>query len=217
MRRLWLVMWLTVAAVLTLSGQAAAQRVAVELSLSRDTLLDGRNLKLQIIRVRNLLTDSRWSDALRNSLPLRMQFQLETWRSRDTWVDQYEGASEWEVVVRHEALFDQYTVTIRTSGGARETTYPTWEALEAALALPNLIRTRPSGTGTYYYSVTLTISTLDRDDLEELERYLRGETVRPDERDRGGARRSGIRLLLGMTGGLPRDVLERRSAKFVVR
>lgn len=203
---------------LALPGALAAQRVSLEVRLAADTTINGRRFRLPEVRTANLLRDSRWEQSLRNSLPLRVQFTVEIWRSRDSWIDQFERAYQWEVVVRHEALFDQYSVAQRMAGGTSESTFPTWEALEIHLDSWNRIITRPASTGTYYYTVKLTISTLSEADLDELERYLQGQAVSEVERER--QRSSGqawVRFLLRMAGALPTQTLERRSPRFEVR
>jgi len=201
-----------------LPGAAAAQRVSLEVRLSSDTTVDGRRVRLPEVRTVNLLRDSRWEQSLRNSLPLRLQFTVEVWRSRDSWIDQFERASQWEVVIRHEALFDQYSVAQRTAGGTQESTFPTWEAIEIHFNSWNRIITRPATTGTYYYTVKLTISTLSEADLDELERYLQGQAVNEAERERQrGSGQAWVRFLLRMAGALPSQTLERRSPRFEVR
>ncbi len=201
-----------------LPAGASAQRVTLEVALTPDTLVNGRTMRLPRVRTQNLL-DGRWGQALRNSLPLRLQFEIEIWQSRDGWIDRYERSVEWGVVIRHEALFDQYTVTLPQARGAQEVTLPTWEALQRYFDREILILSRPASRGTYYYHVTLVITTLSEEDLDELERFVRGEeTVGAGrERERETSGRGTIRFLLRMTGGLPSETVERRTEKFVVR
>ncbi|MDZ4672890.1 MAG: DUF4390 domain-containing protein [Gemmatimonadota bacterium] len=193
----------------------AAQRVELQVTLSNDTLVDGRLIRLPQVRTLNLLA-GRWGQALRNSLPLRLSYQIEIWRSRDGWIDQYEKTVEWGIVVRHEALFDQYTVTTPRARGAPEVSLATWEALDRYLSRERLILARPGGRGTYYFHVRLEVTTLSEDDLEELERFVRGEGTDPD-RDRNPANRSVLQFLMRMTGGLQSERVEQRTEKFVVR
>lgn len=192
-----------------------AQRVELSVALSADTLVDGRTMRFPRLQTTGLLA-GRWGQALRNSLPLRLHYQIEIWRSREGWFDQYERMVEWGVVVRHEALFDQYTVTSPQARGAAEVTLPTWQALEEYLASENLVLARPTGRGTYYFHVKLTVTTLSQADLDELERFVRGEAAAA-ERDRRPSGRSALWFLLRMTGGLQSETVERRSEKFVVR
>lgn len=209
-----LVLAVAVGPLIPQTGQA--QRVGLRIALSADTVVDGRTLRLPEIRVNNLLRDSRWGNALRGSLPLRLQFELEIWRSREGWIDQFERALAWEILIRHEALFDHYTVTQRQARGATEQVLASWEALEAMLDAGTKVIVRPAATGTYYYVAKVAITTLSESDIEELERFVQGRA--PADPDRRGQERIGlIRLLLRMTGGLPMQSLEQRSPRFMVR
>jgi len=193
---------------------AAAQRVELRVALTPDTLVDGRQIRLPKVRTLNLLS-GRWGQALQNSLPLRLSYQIEIWRSRDGWIDQYERTVEWGVVIRHEALFDQYTVTTPRAQGATEVSLATWEALDRHLSREALILARPGGRGTYYFHVRLEVTTLSTADLDELERFVRGEGTTTD-RERNPASRSVLQFLMRMTGGLQSERVEQRTEKFVV-
>lgn len=204
-------------ALVGLPGTGLAQRVGLEVTLTADTSVGGRQMRLPKVRTQNLLA-GRWGQAVRNALPLRLRFELEVWRSRDSWIDQFERTVSWEIVIRHEVLFDHYTVTQRVAGGTQEITLASWEALEGYLNTANLILARPAGRGTYYYAVTLVVTTLSEEDLAELERFVQGEAVGSDrERRRGTSGQAGIRFLLRMTGGLPSETIEQRTERFVVR
>lgn len=192
----------------------AAQRVTLGVTLTPDTLVDGRQMRLPRVQTRELLA-GRWGEALRNSLPLRLQFQIDIWRSRDGWIDQFERTVEWGVVVRHEALFDQYTVTHPHARGATEVTLATWAALQQYLNREQLILARPGGRGTYYFHVRLTITTLSEEDVDELERFVRGENTAPT-RDRTTPQRAFLRFIMKATGGLQSETVEQRTEKFVV-
>src|SRR5512143_2605876 len=106
---------------------------------------------------RNLLEDTPWLSTLRQGLPLRLQYRLEVWRSRDAWLDEQVRQIEWTVVVRHEPLLDQFTVTrlgpfrgnpvtrrLGTAGALAE-----W--LGVGLRYPVLT---PREAGRYYYRAT---------------------------------------------------------------
>ena len=194
---------------------AAGQRVELQVALTADTVVEGRQIRLPKVRTLNLLS-GRWGQALRNALPLRLTYQIEIWRSRDGWIDQYERTVEWGVVIRHEALFDQYTVTTpQARGGAAEVSLATWEALDRHLSREALILARPGGRGTYYFHVRLEVTTLSRADLDELERFVRGEGTATD-RERNTTSRSVLQFLMRMTGGLQSERVEQRTEKFVV-
>ena len=60
---------------------------------------------------RNLLEDTPWLRTPAQGLPVRLQYRLEIWRSREAWLDDVVRQLEWTIVVRHEPLLDQFTVT----------------------------------------------------------------------------------------------------------
>lgn len=172
-----------------------------------------------VVRSENLLGDGRWLAALRAGLPVRLHYTVEVWRLRDGWFDAYERQAEWDVVLRHEPLLDQYTVLTLVGGRAQERRYATVDALTAALAFAYQVRVRPTLAGRYYYAASLAISTLSDSDLDELQRFLEGDL----DEDAGGKQgvgdavgRGATRFLLRLAG-LPSLRLEVRSVSFGVR
>ncbi len=172
-----------------------------------------------VVRSENLLGDGRWLAALRSGLPVRLHYTVEVWRLRGGWFDSYERQAEWDVVLRHEPLLDQYTVLTLVGGRAQERRYATVDALTAALAFAYQVRVRPAQAGRYYYAASLAISTLSDSDLDELQRFLEGDL----DEDAGGKQgvgdavgRGATRFLLRLAG-LPSLRLEVRSVSFEVR
>ncbi|HEU5040060.1 MAG TPA: DUF4390 domain-containing protein, partial [Gemmatimonadales bacterium] len=86
-----------------------------------------------VVRSENLLGDGRWLTALRSGLPVRLHYRIEVWRSREGWFDLFNRQTEWDVVVRHEPLLDQYTMLTVTGSRVQERRYATLDALNAAL------------------------------------------------------------------------------------
>jgi hypothetical protein len=172
-----------------------------------------------IVRAENLLSDGRWLTALRSGLPVRLHYKLEVWRSRGVWFDAFERQVEWDVVLRHEPLLDQYTVLTLVGGRVQERRYATVDALGAALAFAYQISVRPSEAGRYYYAASLEISTLSDSDLDELQRFLEGDLGDVAEGKEGvgdAVGRGATRFLLRLAG-LPTLRLEVRSLSFDVR
>lgn len=198
-------------------GRLAAQdgTMALEVSLSDST---GRGSHEAVVRERRLLSDQRWTDLLHSGFPLRLHYRLELWRSRHGWFDDLQRAVDWDVVVRHEPLLDQYAVSIITPTGTREHRYSSLERLGGALGVVYRIAIAPSAPGEFYYKANLRVSTLSDTDLDALERFLRGETAdttQPD--DLGDVVSRGTAKLLLKLGGLPTVRVEGRSGTFVVR
>jgi hypothetical protein len=195
-----------------------ARPVRLLVTLSPDSSQMGA--RAPIVRSENLLGgDSRWLAALRSGLPVRLHYRVEVWRSREGWFDIFARQAEWDVLVRHEPLLDQYTLLTFAGAARQERRYATLDALGAALAFAYQINVRPSEEGRYYYAASLQVSTLSDSDLDELERFLAGD---PDREDQDGENlgdalgRGATRFLLRLAG-LPSLRLEARSDRFVVR
>jgi hypothetical protein len=150
---------------------------------------------------------------------VRLHYKLEVWRSRGAWFDAFERQVEWDVVLRHEPLLDQYTVLTLVGGRVQERRYATVDALGAALAFAYQISVRPTEAGRYYYAASLEISTLSDSDLDELQRFLEGDLgdVAQGKEGVGDAVGRGATRFLLRLAGLPTLRLEVRSLSFDVR
>jgi hypothetical protein len=192
---------------LAAQGSAAVRLEAVLAATTRDP----------IVFTRNLLEDTPWLSTLRQGLPVRLQYRLETWRSREAWLDDVVRQLEWTIVVRHEPLLDQFTVT-RLGPGPRfvETRrLGTAGALAAQLGLGYRFPIAPKEPGRYYYAVTLSVVTLSESDLDKFERALRGELDAGNSG--GGSLAERARRLVLRLAGLPTLNLTAQSEQFEVR
>jgi len=147
-----------------------------------------------------------------------LHYRLEVWRSREGWFDNFERQTQWDVVVRHEPLLDQYSLLTIIAGRGQERRYATIDALSAALGFSFQVNVKPTQSGRYYYAATLEISTLSDSDLDELRRFLEGDPDDAGGKDKVGdvLGRGATRLLLRLAG-LPTLRLEARSGAFEVR
>jgi hypothetical protein len=202
-------------------GQAAGQdnqAVRLHVGLAPDSSQSGA--RAPIVRSEHLLGgDSRWLAALRSGLPVRLHYRVEVWRSREGWFDIFARQAEWDVLVRHEPLLDQYTLLTFVGPTRSERRYATLDALGAALSFAYQVNVRPSEPGRYYYAGSLQVSTLSDSDLDELERFLAGD-LGPEARggeNLGDALGRGATRFLLRLAGLPNLRLEARSDLFVVR
>jgi hypothetical protein len=211
-----LVLTAHLAGVAWLSAQESAD-VRLHIALSADSTPNGS--RAPIVRSENMLSgSSRWLSALRSGLPVRLHYRVEVWRSRGAWFDAFNRQVEWDVLVRHEPLLDQYTLVTFVGAARQERRYATIDALGAALAFAYQVNIRPSESGRYYYAASLQVTTLSDSDLDELERFLGGGMGRAAERDGnlGNALgREATRFLLRLAG-LPSLRLEARSEPFSV-
>jgi hypothetical protein len=202
----------------TFSRPMAAQDVRLHVVLAQDSTPSGA--RAPIVRAENLIGgNSRWLSALRSGLPVRLHYRVEVWHSRDGWFDNFARQVEWDVLVRHEPLLDQYTLLTFVGAARQERRYATLDALGAALAFAYQVNVRPGEPGRYYYAASLQVSTLSDADLDELERFLAGDLGRGE----GGGDNLGDALGRGATrfllrlAGLPSLRLEARSERFEVR
>ncbi len=205
---------LTLLAVLVVLApvQLAAQGTpAVGLEVSVDSLT-----RDPVVRTRNLLADTPWLFALRQGLPVRLQYRLEVWRSRDAWLDEVQRQFEWTVVVRHEPLLDQFSVVLLLPPNrVLRNVYATPGALAGALGRAYAIRGAPRDPGRYYYAASLTVATLSDSDLDKLDRVLSGEL---DPRTPEGASLADrARRLVLRLAGLPTLSLSASSNVFEVK
>jgi hypothetical protein len=192
--------------------------VRLHVTLTQDSSV--RGARAPVVRSENLLAgESRWLDALRSGLPVRLHYRVEVWRSRDGWFDTFSRQIEWDVVVRHEPLLDHYTLLTLVGARRQERRYATLDALGAALAFAYQVNVRPDEPGGYYYAASLQISTLSDSDLDELERFLAGDLRNGSGAGEGlgdAVGRGATRFLLRLAG-LPSLRLEARSERFAVR
>ncbi len=131
-------------------------RVHLTVGLSADT---GLTRQAQVTTV-DLVTDPRVGSMLQSGFPVRLHYRLEIYRSRGGWFDAFVRQVEWDLVVRHEPLLDQYQVGEVFRSGQRAYRYAGREALMRGLATPREIRVGPRDAGEYYYVVGLEISTM---------------------------------------------------------
>ena len=168
-----------------------------------------------VLRVRDILADDELEEAVRSGLPLRMRFLVELWR--DAFFDELVATEQWTTVLTYDALSKQYVVRARADARAR--VFADFAAARVAIETAYAAALRPQRRGRYYYTGALDIETLSLSDLEELERWLKGELQPAVSGDRSipgaigqGARRLFIRVL-----SLPERRLEARSERFRVQ
>jgi len=207
---------------LTASSAARAQEVRerappVQPPRLSITLSGGQQATLDtpVVRAVQLLQDGVFDAALQNGFPVRYHFRLELWRKAFLF-DRLQRDAEWDALVRLDPLTGEYEL-IRT--GATVEHFTTVDRVSRALATPFTVDLLPPpGTGArYYYIATLDIESLSEGELEEVERWLRGDmgpAISP-EGNLGDALARGARRLLIRFSGLPRRRLETRSAAFV--
>ena len=169
------------------------------------------------VRSQSLVTDGTVQDLLRNGFPARLHYRLERW-STGGWFDDIAAEAEWDVVVRYDALgkvFQVYRVV------RRQTTmlgsYPTAQDADAALGAAFAAPISPPRKGRRsYYTLALEIESLSLTELDEVERWLRGE-LKPAVRGKknpGTAVGRGVRTVMVRLLGGEKRRYEARSGTF---
>jgi hypothetical protein len=154
---------------------------------------------------------------LLNGFSAALRFRLELWRAGN-FFDKLDSAVTWTVLVRFDPYARSYQIVRQR---ARDTevsvAYQDRAAVEAALDSIMLVSLPPRRRGeTHYYNVVLDVATLEFSDLDELQRWLRGD-LEPVARGRGNpvsALGRGIGSLLSRILGGERRHYEARSVTF---
>jgi hypothetical protein len=195
-------------AVLALLLSAAPRAAAQEPSLSV-LLQDG----IPRIQASALLANGKFPALMRSGFPMRLHYRLELWRTKSNWFDVHVMETVWDAVARYDPLADDF-VLVRSGGATAR--FATSDALERALEIPYKVTLAPKEAGEFYYLCRLEVSTLNETDLEEVERWLKGELspAVAGKGDVGDAFVRGAQRLLVRIAGLPRLTLEARSPVF---
>ena len=206
--------------------------VCILLSATAGVALGQRDVRLDIIlpsngqrgneaptvRSERVLSDSRTRDLLRHGFPARLHYRLGLW-STAGWFDDEKATAEWDVIVRFTPLDRRYTVTrIEPDRVVPLGTFDDLRDVEAVIGYPHRPSIRPpTQRARHYYNLVLSVEMLSVNDLDEVERWLRGE-LRPavrGNRNPGTALTRGVRsLLVGLLGGENRKY-ETRTGRFL--
>jgi hypothetical protein len=167
-----------------------------------------------LVRTRNLLEETPWLATLRQGLPVRLQYRLEVWRSREGWFDVLERQLDWTVVVRHEPVLDQFSVvSLYPNNSVQRRTAATPGALAGMLGIGYQFTVAPRTEGRYYYTASLEVATLSDSDLDAFDQVLRGEL---SPRSGGGSLGQRARRLVLRLAGIPTMGLTTRSENFEI-
>ncbi len=169
------------------------------------------------VRALDLLADGQTRDLMRNGFPARLHFRLDLWTASGLF-NKLQGSRDWDVVARYEPLTKHYRAA--RIAGDRVTflgDFAHFPDLAAALAEPYDVALVPPQRGErYYYNAVVDIEMLSLRDLDEVERWLRGD-LRPaihGQRNPGTAVTNGLRTLFLRLIGAQRRHYESRSKPF---
>ena len=178
---------------------ARAERAPVQGAVGIDVSLPSSMAPVPagpVVRTANVIADRELKKLVENGFPANLHYRADLW-SRGGFFDDVEAFVEWDVLVRYEALTKTYRVA-RYVGGRWENLgrFERYEDAQATVARPYqpplpARRTRAR----QYYIVALEVEVLSMSDLDEIERWLRGE-LRPAVR---GKRNPGTALGRGLS------------------
>jgi hypothetical protein len=164
-----------------------------------------------------LLADGSMRDLLSNGFPARLHYRLERWTS-GRWFDDLKATFDWDVIVKYDVLGKKYQV-VRVVNKKVESLGEFAGSDEAENAAEGPYRPAiqvPKKGQRGYYNLLLDVETLSLSDLDEVERWLRGE-LKPavsGKKNPGTALGRGVRtLVVRLLGGEKRHY-EARTGKF---
>jgi len=194
--------------------QAGQQKPQVQIILPERTELA---TAAPMVRSAALLTDGAMRNLLVNGFPARLHYRMERW-AKGGWFDDIKATSEWDVVVKYDALSKRYHVFRAVKNRAQELgSYDNLNDAEAMVDAPFQAPIAPAKRGQRsYYNLVLDIETLSLTELDEVEQWLRGE-MKPAVRGKknpGTAVSRGVRTLVVRLLGGEKLRYEARSGTF---
>jgi hypothetical protein len=203
-----------VVAICLQANGAAAQSARVDLTLPPATELATQPPAVRSIGV---LAAGRTPELIRNGFPARLHYKLERWAA-GTFVNDVKATTEWELIAEYDPLAKSYKLIQATPQRAAVVgEYASIADVDAKLAEPYVpsISTPRHGQKSYYV-LSLNVEAMSLSDLDEVQRWLRGElrpTVR-GHRNPGTAVSSGVRTLFVRILGGERVVYQASTGVF---
>ena len=161
------------ATALPLARAAAQAPTRVEVNLTNTV---GGQRGAPLVRSVHIFADRELREMLHSGFPARLHYRLELWGA-EGFFDNMKRQVEWDVIVRYNPLKRRYTAT-RIEGdritalGSFDSLDPVEEllshAIQPALAVPD-------SHDRYYYNLVLDVQMLSVTDLDEVERWLKGD------------------------------------------
>jgi hypothetical protein len=164
-----------------------------------------------------LLADGSMRDLLLNGFPARLHYRLERWVS-GRWFDDLKASYEWDVIVKYDVLGKKYqavrVVNKKVQSLGEFASLDSAELSAEGPYSPAILLPKNGQRG--YYNLLLDVETLSLSDLDEVERWLRGE-LKPavsGKKNPGTAVGRGVRtLVVRLLGGEKRHY-EARTGTF---
>ncbi len=164
-----------------------------------------------------VLEDEQTRELVRSGFPAQLHFRLELWRV-GRWLNDVERSVEWDIVVGYDPAAQSYRVRRRFGNQVEDLgAFPTLSSAQTASEQPVRVGLAPRRRGNrYYYNLTLDVEALSVSDLDQLERWLRGElrpAVRGDNNPLTAIGNGALTLVTRILGGERRHY-EKRSPTF---
>jgi hypothetical protein len=144
----------------------------------------------------DVIANGQIRDLLRSGFPARLRFHVELWRKGGLF-DEIQGSADWQIVARYDPLTKRYRAArIMDNFVTVLGDFDRPQQLDSAIARPYIVPLPPKDRRSrYYYTGTLDVEMISLGDLDEVERWLRGElspAVR-GQRNPGGVLGRGLR------------------------
>ncbi|MFI5280363.1 MAG: hypothetical protein ACHQU1_07700 [Gemmatimonadales bacterium] len=173
----------------------------------------GGALLAPLVRAQHLLSDGVFLGAVHNGFAVRFAYRLSLWRSA-TLFDRLVREATWEVEIVQNPVENRFEL-LQPQGPVR--TFANPARLDSALAVAYPVDLLPTDAGErYYYVASLEVESLTASELEDVQRWLRGDVERAitGRGDVGNALTRGARMILIKLSGLPRRSFEARTDPF---
>jgi len=192
---------------------AAAQKTRLEIRVPAQAQLASEG---PLVSATGILDDRALRDMLAHGFPLRIHYRAELW-TVGGWANDLRAAWEWDVIVRLDPL--DHSVGVARIVGDQITPlgkFRDYAQAAAAVGRPYRVPIVPPRGRRAYYALGVDVEALSANDLDEVERWLRGE-LRPavrGERNPGTAIGRGVQSLFTRLLGSETRHYETRSGTF---
>lgn len=173
------------------------------------------------VRALDVVSDAETKGLLESGFPARLHFRVELWSAGRVF-DAMQSSTEWDLFIYYDGLGKKYRV-VRVEGNGDAITsagqFGSYEEMtrEVERAQRVALRATQQKNRQYYIGV-LDLESMSLTDLDEVERWLRGE-LQPAVRGKGNpgtALGRGIRQVFVRLLGAERRNLQARSRTFTV-
>jgi hypothetical protein len=177
-------------------------------------------LQSPAVASRGVLSAGQIRSLVTNGFPARLHYKLEEW-SVGRIFDNLKRTAEWDVVLRYDPLSRKYEVfRITGTKAVRLGAFTDFDGSAAAAESPYVtLMPAPKKGQRGYYSLVLEVESLSLTDLDEVERWLRGE-LKPairGEKSPGTALSRGLGTLFVRLLGGDKHRYETRTGKFTAQ